>query len=134
MLTGLYFFYIFPALVPYTSVRATHNLFGAFCLWTEAIMICFMYAYIQRLSRNMSYFGWFFAVTFESKISTGLGVTRQFLSHVHISNVPYKSETFSVRNIWLRWLFPCVCFAPCAIAVAALSAVLSIDVCHVSAF
>jgi len=86
-------------------------------------MISFMYAYIQRVSRNMSYFGWLFAVSFESKISTGLVVTRQFLSHVHVPsvtlNVRYKIETFSVINILLRWLFTCVFVAPCAIAVAA---------------
>lgn len=71
----------------------------------------------------MSYFVWLFAVSFESKISTCLVVTRQFLSHVHMFNVTlnvtYKVETFSVRNILLRWLFTCVCFTPCAIAVPA---------------
>ena len=93
-------------------------------MWTEAIIICFMYeyAYIRRDSRNMSYFGWLLAVSFESKISTGLVVTRQFLSHVHMSNVTlnvtYKIETFLVRNVLLRWLFIFVCVTPCSTAVA----------------
>jgi hypothetical protein len=127
MPTGLYIFLnMFPALVLCTSLRATHNLFGPFhdvltecdCVGTEAIMICFMYTYFERVSRNMSYFGWLFAVLFESKISTGLVVTRQFFSGTHVRH-NVKIETFSVRNILLCWLFTCVCFTPSAIAVVA---------------
>jgi hypothetical protein len=65
MPTGLYFLNMFPAFVPYTSLRATHSSFGPFhdvitefyCVGTEAIVICFMYAYTESVSRNMSYFG-----------------------------------------------------------------------------
>ena len=130
MPTGLYYLMCFLHL--YTTPRLQSDTqfipslswrYNRVCVWTEAITICFMYAYIQRVSRNMSSFGWLLDVSFESKISTGLVVTRQFLSHRHVSNVTlnvtYKIETFLVRNILLRSLFTCVCVTPCSVVVAA---------------
>lgn len=73
------------------------------------MIICFMYAYVQRVSPNLSYFEWLFALSFELKMSTELVVTQRFLSLAHMSNVTfdvtYLTDTFSIRNILLRWLF-----------------------------
>lgn len=59
-----------------------------------------MYTYIQRVSPNMSYFEWFFVLSFQFKISTELVVTQEFLSLAHISNVTfdvtYIIDTFSI--------------------------------------
>jgi branched-subunit amino acid permease len=65
MPTGLYFLIYFLHLYPASRLER-HNLFGPFhdvitecdCVGTEAIMICFMYAFFERVSRNMSYFVW----------------------------------------------------------------------------